>query len=697
MEKVKELLADPEKLEITIKDSWTKIDTKNEGEVLFDTFKTCCEQIAKEMGIIEMLPTTDKGKEEFKQISDPNNTGKVNFEGFKKIVQTGIDNMKKKENVPNEPQKTNVYIASKNLSDYMKKALESANITPSTTAPSDESTPNIFIVSGAELSKLSDKDILLAVRTCLEGQTFIIDKPTISDLIGFMQPLNKVLSKEENIYYNDMTDISNYSIKNIFNQFPEADYDKEDKSKKFFESIAMRKSQIYFAHDINEVLEYKEVLEEPIEKNDAEITKEKQVANSNIDDKSSSKEVNPSFDYAKLNQESAVSFGKWINSTEKVSLQSAIDGAKKAQTFVHSFTAYFAVDKEKYDGAYNGRTEIVQVYNYIWTACDIDNKKDYYMVCTTAECYNDQLYYSNEFDKKLIAGPFFKSCEITSQLGQNNVSLNPNDCSPYSCEGSKNFKNGLSFNIKGNVGTTSIGPIEDLTNGITISDIRERNIPDIFISLKFNNMSVTWIFDSPIVKPCYPLLYDGAKEIQITKAIFDSYAIYTMDSHNYWSQKEVPLKSTVKIQINMVYCENDPYSSDYQKIISKFPGCTTSDSFSNYIKKPCNSYCNYIIYAEFPPDSTSEDKELYNKTLKELFPVWGRNVKYYGYCDTSKYSPSSTNGRLDILSKRYFSKVKDTITKNKKILSFRGFSGKFKFIFHNSETDKDVDTFELTF
>ena len=108
-----------------------------------------------------------------------------------------------------------------------------------------------------------------------------------------------------------MTDISAYSIKNIFNQFPEADYNKEDKSKKFFESIAMRKSQIYFAHDINEVLEYKEVLEESIEKTDAEITKEKKVNNTNVDDKSSSEEVNPSFDYPKLTQESAVSFGKF--------------------------------------------------------------------------------------------------------------------------------------------------------------------------------------------------------------------------------------------------------------------------------------------------------------------------------------------------------------------------------------------------
>ena len=700
MEKVKELLADPEKLEITIKDSWTKIDTKNEGEVPFDTFKTCCEQIAKEMGIIEMLPTTDKGKEEFKQISDPNNTGKVNFEGFKKIVQSGIDNMKKKENVPNEPQKTNVYIASKNLSDYMKKVLESANITPSTTAPSDESTPNIFIVSGAELSKLSDKDILLAVRTCLEGQTFIIDKPTISDLIGFMQPLNKVLSKEENTYYNDMTDISNYSIKNIFNQFPEADYDKEDKSKKFFESIAMRKSQIYFAHDINEVLEYKEVLEESIEKTDAEITKEKKVNNTNIDDKSSSKEVNPSFDYAKLTQESAVSFGKWINSTEKVSLQSDIDDAKKAQTFVHSFTAKFAVAVE-YNCPYNGRTELVQVYIDVWSACDIDNKKDYYMVRTSAICNNNQLGYRNDFRDNGNAGPYLYSCEIISQLAPDHASLKPNDCSPQSGTGSTNFQSGLSFNIEGNVGTISTGPNEGLTNGITISNIRKQYIPDIFIVFSCDNITASWKYLSSNVNPVSrndKYYYDGPKFIQRERAIFDAYVIYTMDSHDYWSQKEIPLKSMVKIQINTISAFIDnKYNQHPETCYSKFLGCITSDYFIVYIKKPCNSYCNYIMNAEFPPDSTSEDKELYNKTLKELFPAWGRNVKYYGYCDTSKYSPSSTNGRLDNLSKRYFSKIKDTITKKKEELKSKGFRGKFKFILYNSETDKDVDSFELTF
>ena len=95
MEAVKELLKDPAKLEATIKSSWAKIDTKNEGEVAFDLFTTALQQVAKEMNLTEMLPKTDKGKEEFKKITDPNNTGKVNIEGFKAIIQTGIENMKK--------------------------------------------------------------------------------------------------------------------------------------------------------------------------------------------------------------------------------------------------------------------------------------------------------------------------------------------------------------------------------------------------------------------------------------------------------------------------------------------------------------------------------------------------------------------------------------------------------------------------
>ena len=95
MENIKGIVADPAKLAETMKGAWAKIDTTNEGEVPADVFKAALEQVAKEMGLTEMLPTTEKGQAEFKQICDPDNKGKVNFEGFKKVVQTGIENMKK--------------------------------------------------------------------------------------------------------------------------------------------------------------------------------------------------------------------------------------------------------------------------------------------------------------------------------------------------------------------------------------------------------------------------------------------------------------------------------------------------------------------------------------------------------------------------------------------------------------------------
>ena len=95
MDAIKELLKDPAKLEATLKDTWAKIDAKNEGSVPFDVFRAILEKMAAEKQMAVMLPTTDKGKAEFKKITDPTNSGKVNFDGFKAIVLQGIENMKK--------------------------------------------------------------------------------------------------------------------------------------------------------------------------------------------------------------------------------------------------------------------------------------------------------------------------------------------------------------------------------------------------------------------------------------------------------------------------------------------------------------------------------------------------------------------------------------------------------------------------
>ena len=713
MDKVKELLADPAKLEATIKDSWTKIDTKNEGEVQFDTFKTCCEQIAKEMGITEMLPTTDKGKEEFKQITDPNNTGKVNFEGFKKIVQTGIDNMKKKENDLKAPPKselpplTNVYIASKNLSDYMKKALEAANYKPTTKLTAGEgTTPNLFIAGAEDLSKLTDEEITLAIKTCVEGQTFVIDRPTVSDLFKFMVHFGEYLSKEKNSYYGHLIDTHPYSFAKIFNQFPEAEYKKEDKSKKLFEVIANRKKQAYFVNDIKEVLEFKEIIGDISESENKDVTEQKKVEDTYQDDKSSAKPVDVPIDFTKITHESATVFGQWLNSKEKepvllagnAHLGAGIDDLKKAESFNYQFTATYSSSGDHYDGRYNGRAEVCKINIDVWAASDIDRKKDYYLVRTSVTCPNKELNYQNQWESGKYAGPYFKYCTITSGLGDVHSSLRANDCSPQTSIGSSSFTSGMSFNIGGNIGFNMSGPTGGISEGFTISESRTQSIPDISISLNCADNKPTWTFNSPDVEPYWKgfvTKYDSAKSIQTNTAIFDTYALYTMDSCKYWIERYVPLSTTVKVQINSLTGWLHGFLNT--KLSWRIMGLITNRNFTTNIKKPCNSYCNYIMYFEAPEETTPKNIETFNNALKEYFPNWGNNVRYYGFCDTHSIEPSKTNGSIDNVAKEYFKNTKDIIIGNQEVLKSRGFKGKFKFIIRNSETSTNVDSFEITF
>ena len=95
MEELKEILKNPALFETKMKEAWDQIDTKKEGEVSFEAFKAALEQLTKQQKIVEMLPTTDEGREIFKKVTDPNNTGKVNYEGFKNITLKGIEKMKK--------------------------------------------------------------------------------------------------------------------------------------------------------------------------------------------------------------------------------------------------------------------------------------------------------------------------------------------------------------------------------------------------------------------------------------------------------------------------------------------------------------------------------------------------------------------------------------------------------------------------
>ena len=95
MEKCKDIMSDPAKLEAFLKDSWAKIDAKGEGAVTYEQYIAGANAISKSLGFPEEKPPTEEEIAAAKKIADPNGTGKINFEGFKALMNAMIEEAKK--------------------------------------------------------------------------------------------------------------------------------------------------------------------------------------------------------------------------------------------------------------------------------------------------------------------------------------------------------------------------------------------------------------------------------------------------------------------------------------------------------------------------------------------------------------------------------------------------------------------------
>ena len=95
MDKLKEIFSDPSKTEAFLKDSWAKIDTKGAGSISYEEYLAGAEALYKSFGLPEEKPATEEEIAAYKKIADPNGTGKINFEGFKALVQATVEEAKK--------------------------------------------------------------------------------------------------------------------------------------------------------------------------------------------------------------------------------------------------------------------------------------------------------------------------------------------------------------------------------------------------------------------------------------------------------------------------------------------------------------------------------------------------------------------------------------------------------------------------
>ena len=85
--KIKELLDNPERLEAGLKKSFAEMDKENKGwvtfEVLHQSLHKALEQFGKK---IDEHEHKEGELEHAKKVCDPNNTGKIEFEGFKNLI-----------------------------------------------------------------------------------------------------------------------------------------------------------------------------------------------------------------------------------------------------------------------------------------------------------------------------------------------------------------------------------------------------------------------------------------------------------------------------------------------------------------------------------------------------------------------------------------------------------------------------------
>ena len=95
MEQYKEIAKDPVKLEAKLKETWAKIDAKGEGFVTPQAFGAAMASMAQQMKIPGAKPPSPEEIVEFQKVLDPENTGKITYEGFERLAKYRIEKAKK--------------------------------------------------------------------------------------------------------------------------------------------------------------------------------------------------------------------------------------------------------------------------------------------------------------------------------------------------------------------------------------------------------------------------------------------------------------------------------------------------------------------------------------------------------------------------------------------------------------------------
>ncbi len=546
-----------------------------------------------------------------------------------------------------------VYSSSANLSDYMSRTMKNMNVKTAGAAGAD-----VFVMKQNDVDSLGEADLTAIVQNCVDGKTFVIDAPTSSGVVRLGTRLDAVLAKPENAGLKAKAKLSDESPDHIVYLLVSALSDDDTETSPFGAdsqfsnthlAIGLRGSHIYYVHDMSE----------------SSIASSAERFAQWIDKRSAS-EVSRSL--APEARDFLIS--------KAAATPSSLNDLVKAQTFTHIFEEQDTFEPSHYQGKdWPGGVikETVELTIDVWSVCNLETQKDYYLVRESLACNNNETMNGGyNFAHAHIFGLMNTSGAVATVRAQ--------DCQPQTTQGSDSFTTGTSVTVTDgtsdgvnvNLGFSMTGPTGGVTYthngshsvGNTISQSRAMSIPDTKVEFRLDGFP-SWDFYVPY-KDGWPL------GIQSTTAVFDTYAVYILPSgYEAWEGTvELSTHEYVEFSLNG--------SNDFGK--------PKGHCFDDHVKKPCNAKRNYIMSFHRPAGISQESLNSLHNVIKDYVPDWNDSLAYFAVGQS----------RLDGVAKTAFDAAMQTIENNKLVLKDRGFEGSVTFYIKNAEIGGDTTLAEKT-